>query len=60
MAIVHQIIKLNLSLEKLAANQASLNAYLDTLNTEGQAGWQAYHVAEVDDGLLVFLQKPQD
>ncbi len=57
MATVHQIIKLQISLDDLATDQSRINEYLDRLNMEGQSDWQAYHVAEVDDGLLVFLQK---
>lgn len=57
MATVHQIIKLQISLDDLATDQNKINEYLDRLNAEGQSDWQAYHVAEVDGGLLVFLQK---
>lgn len=58
MAVAHQIIKVQLGLDELASDQSKISAYVAILNEEGKNGWQAYHVAEVNDALLVFMQNP--
>lgn len=41
----------------MATDQNARNQYDNALRKHGQSGWRAYHVAETEAGLLIFMQR---
>lgn len=58
-AISHLVIKVPVTMEAMATDSTgdAIRQYIKALNLRGEQNWSAYHVAEVDDGVLVFLQQ---